>query len=342
MPTPEIVPADVAFMLVATALVLLMTPALAFFYGGLVRSKNALNTMMMSVAALGFVGVAWALLGYSLAFAAGGALIGDFSHAFLNGVGARAAGHDPAAALHVLPGHLRDHHRRAHLGRDRRAHALRAVPAVHHALEPRGLRARSPLGVGRRLPRQARRARLRRRHRRPRQRRDRRARGGARARPAQGLRTPGDPAPQRAVRPARRRPALVRLVRLQRRQRARGQRDREPGVHQHDARARGARSWSGPCSTCSGTARRPRSAPPPRSWSAWWRSRPPPASWVRSGAWRSARSPRCRATSRSSTGRAPASTTRSTWWPRTASAARWAPCSPASSPSRPGTASPTV
>src|SRR5688572_27011000 len=66
--TPVIVPADVAFMLVATALVLLMTPALAFFYGGLVRSKNALNTMMMSVVALGFVGVAWALLGYSLAF----------------------------------------------------------------------------------------------------------------------------------------------------------------------------------------------------------------------------------------------------------------------------------
>ena len=63
--------ADIAWVLVATALVLLMTPALAFFYGGLVRSKNALNTMMMSFAALGFVGVAWALLGYSLAFAPG-------------------------------------------------------------------------------------------------------------------------------------------------------------------------------------------------------------------------------------------------------------------------------
>ena len=56
MDTPVIVPADVAWMLVATALVLLMTPALAFFYGGLVRSKNALNTMMMSFVALGFVG----------------------------------------------------------------------------------------------------------------------------------------------------------------------------------------------------------------------------------------------------------------------------------------------
>jgi len=53
------VPADVAWMIVATALVLLMTPALAFFYGGLVRSKNALNTMMMSFISLGFLGVTW-------------------------------------------------------------------------------------------------------------------------------------------------------------------------------------------------------------------------------------------------------------------------------------------
>ena len=59
--------ADTAWMLIATALVLLMTPALAFFYGGLVRSRNALNTMMMSFISLGFVGVAWALVGYSLA-----------------------------------------------------------------------------------------------------------------------------------------------------------------------------------------------------------------------------------------------------------------------------------
>ena len=49
--------ADTAWMLISTALVLLMTPALAFFYGGLVRSKNALNTMMMSFISLGFVGM---------------------------------------------------------------------------------------------------------------------------------------------------------------------------------------------------------------------------------------------------------------------------------------------
>src|SRR6478752_7605320 len=78
--------ADTAWMLISTALVLLMTPALAFFYGGLVRSKNALNTMMMSFISLGFVGVVWALVGYSLAFSTGNAWIGDLSNALLNGV----------------------------------------------------------------------------------------------------------------------------------------------------------------------------------------------------------------------------------------------------------------
>jgi len=87
--------ADIAWMLVSTALVLLMTPALGFFYGGLVRSKSALNTMMMSLSALGFVGVAWALLGYSLAFGPGTGAIGDLSRIFLRGVGLEAQGTIP-------------------------------------------------------------------------------------------------------------------------------------------------------------------------------------------------------------------------------------------------------
>ena len=87
--------ADTAWMLVATALVLLMTPALAFFYGGLVRSKNSLNTMMMSFISLGFVGILWALFGYSLAFTPGNALIGDLSNMFLSGVGLEAKGTIP-------------------------------------------------------------------------------------------------------------------------------------------------------------------------------------------------------------------------------------------------------
>ena len=87
--------ADTAWMLASTALVLLMTPALGFFYGGLVRSKNTLNTIMMSVAALGFVGVAWALLGYSFAFAPGSGFLGSPSYAFLRGVGLEAQGTIP-------------------------------------------------------------------------------------------------------------------------------------------------------------------------------------------------------------------------------------------------------
>ncbi len=79
--------ADTAWMLISTALVLLMTPALAFFYGGLVRSKNALNTMMMSFISLGFVGVLWAVIGYSLALSPGNNWLGDLSFALLNGVG---------------------------------------------------------------------------------------------------------------------------------------------------------------------------------------------------------------------------------------------------------------
>ena len=78
--------ADTAWMLIATALVLLMTPGLAFFYGGLVRSKNVLNTMMMSFVALGCIGLVWAFVGYSLAFGDGGALAGDLSMIFLGGV----------------------------------------------------------------------------------------------------------------------------------------------------------------------------------------------------------------------------------------------------------------
>jgi Amt family ammonium transporter len=77
---------DTAWMLVATALVLMMTPALGLFYSGLVRSKNTLNTFMMSVGALGVVTVAWALVGYSLAFDRGNGFVGGLRYAFLHGV----------------------------------------------------------------------------------------------------------------------------------------------------------------------------------------------------------------------------------------------------------------
>src|SRR6185369_11511160 len=80
---------DTAWMLVSSALVLLMIPGLALFYGGMVRQKNVLSTFMHSFVAMGIVGVQWAVVGYSLAF--GGdvghmGLVGDFSKVMLNGL----------------------------------------------------------------------------------------------------------------------------------------------------------------------------------------------------------------------------------------------------------------
>ena len=69
---------DTAWMLMSCALVLMMTPALAFFYGGLVRGKNALNTMLMSYGAMALMGVLWIVCGYSLAFGGGGEGINNF------------------------------------------------------------------------------------------------------------------------------------------------------------------------------------------------------------------------------------------------------------------------
>jgi ammonium transporter, Amt family len=79
---------DNAWMLTSAALVLLMTgPGLALFYGGLVRRKNVLGTMMHSFALMGVITVLWAIYGYSLAFAPGNPFIGNFSYLFLRGVG---------------------------------------------------------------------------------------------------------------------------------------------------------------------------------------------------------------------------------------------------------------
>jgi len=76
---PEISGADTAWVLTSAALVLLMTPALAFFYGGMVRAKSVLNMMMMSFGALGLITLLWVLYGYSMAFGddLGGGLVGD-------------------------------------------------------------------------------------------------------------------------------------------------------------------------------------------------------------------------------------------------------------------------
>lgn len=82
--------ADNSWMLVSSALVLLMTgPGLALFYGGLVRKKNVLATMMQSFAMMAVVTVLWGLVEYSLAFGSGSSFIGGLQHLFLRGVGAQ-------------------------------------------------------------------------------------------------------------------------------------------------------------------------------------------------------------------------------------------------------------
>jgi ammonium transporter, Amt family len=88
-PPPAINAADTAWLLISTALVLLMTPALGFFYGGLVRRKNVLSTIMHSFFTLALVSIVWVLWGYSLAFSkdVGGGLIGGLDWLALNNVG---------------------------------------------------------------------------------------------------------------------------------------------------------------------------------------------------------------------------------------------------------------
>src|SRR6266571_5236398 len=131
--SPVISAGDTAWVLLCSALVLLMTVGLAFFYGGLVRPKNALNTMMMSVIALGLVGVQWMVAGYSLAFHAGSGWLGG-----LGWVGFR--GDDPPSGARGVPGDVRDHHPGAHFRGGRRAHAVPGVCRLSRAVGDAGLR----------------------------------------------------------------------------------------------------------------------------------------------------------------------------------------------------------
>src|SRR5215467_3607065 len=91
---------DTAWLIVSSALVLLMTPALALFYGGMVRRKNVLSTIMHSMAAIPILSVAWALFGYSLAFGpTRHGLIGGLSYVGLGGLATETHGTVPAFAF---------------------------------------------------------------------------------------------------------------------------------------------------------------------------------------------------------------------------------------------------
>jgi Amt family ammonium transporter len=94
--------ADTAFVLISAALVMFMTPGLALFYGGLVRAKNVLGTVMHSFILLGLVSVLWAVIGYSLSFAPDvGGIIGGLDFALLKGVGKDVTGSPAATTPHL-------------------------------------------------------------------------------------------------------------------------------------------------------------------------------------------------------------------------------------------------
>ena len=83
----EVNSGDTSWMMISTALVLLMTPGLAFFYAGMVRTKNAASTLYQNVVALSVIGLLWAVIGFSLAFSGGSGFIGDTAKMMLAGVG---------------------------------------------------------------------------------------------------------------------------------------------------------------------------------------------------------------------------------------------------------------
>ena len=122
---------DTAWMLVSSALVLMMTaPGLALFYGGLVRSKNVLNLLAQSFVLIALISVQWVLLGYTLAFGPDiGGIVGGLAHLGLAGVGvepAPLAQTIPHHPLHGVPDDVRHHHAGADHGRVRRAHEFSA------------------------------------------------------------------------------------------------------------------------------------------------------------------------------------------------------------------------
>ncbi len=104
----EINVGDTAFILMCAALVLFMTPGLALFYGGLVRSKNVLSTTMHSFFAMGLISVIWALLGYTIAFGSAdgplGAFIGSFDHIGLSGTIGSVTGTIPTPVFAMFQG----------------------------------------------------------------------------------------------------------------------------------------------------------------------------------------------------------------------------------------------
>ena len=136
---------NTAWILTSAALVLLMTPGLALFYGGMVRAKSVLNMMMMSFGALALVSILWVLYGYSFAFGndIGYGLLGNpTEYLGLKGLMEDTDAPQPAGdGLRRLPGRVRHHHRGPDLRRHRRPGQVQHLDDL-----------RRHLGLGRLLP----------------------------------------------------------------------------------------------------------------------------------------------------------------------------------------------
>ncbi len=154
--------ADTAWMIVATAIVLMMTiPGLALFYAGMVRKKNVLATMAQSLAATALVSILWIGFGYSLAFTGDGAWLGSTDRLFLRGlemdsISALAKSIPEALFMLYQMTDVRHHHGGAGGRRRRRPHAIFRLHDIFRTVAGICLCSNCPLGLGRRLPGQCR------------------------------------------------------------------------------------------------------------------------------------------------------------------------------------------
>ena len=136
---------DNSLILISSAMVLLMTPGLAFFYGGFVQGRNVLNTMGMSIVMMGIATLTWAGVGFSLAFGDGGswnAVIGNpLDHALLENLSGSWDGLSiPGLSIRPFSGHVCDHHPRLNFRGTRGTAQLPLLVPIHPHLAPGGLR----------------------------------------------------------------------------------------------------------------------------------------------------------------------------------------------------------
>ena len=141
-----------AWVLASTALVMIMTPGVGLFYGGLVRKKNFINMITLSFVAFALVSIQWVLFGYSLAFGPDvGGFIGNLQYLGLNNVGMEPGPYspvDPGTAVHGLPARVCDgDHGHRDLGICR-ADQVQLVPCLRGCSGPRSSMTRLPTGSG--------------------------------------------------------------------------------------------------------------------------------------------------------------------------------------------------